>query len=105
MSVGRAPRRRRQTGVHLVGPTGSAEELLGLIDDGAESRSSPSDPKAWAPRSSSHGPSHASSTGFHSIPLDELKYWSVARQEPYATATVSLAREIEMDPSLRSRSR
>ena len=40
-----------------------------------------------------------------SIPLDELKYWSVARQEPYATATVSLAREIEMDPSLRSRSR
>jgi hypothetical protein len=23
------------------------------------------------------------------IPLDELKYWSVARQEPYATAEAS----------------
>ncbi len=37
------------------------------------------------------------------IPLDELKYWSVARQEPYATATVSLARELEMNPGLRRR--
>jgi len=38
-----------------------------------------------------------------SIPLDELKYWSVARQEPYANATASLRREIEMHPELRSR--
>ncbi|MCR4269020.1 DUF2093 domain-containing protein [Nitratireductor sp. ZSWI3] len=38
-----------------------------------------------------------------SIPLDELKYWSVARQEPYLNAEVSLAREIEDDPSLRQR--
>jgi len=37
------------------------------------------------------------------IPLDELKYWSVARQEAYANATVSLAREIEMNPDLRKR--
>ena len=38
-----------------------------------------------------------------SIPLDELKYWSVARQEAYRDATVSLAREIEMNPDLRKR--
>jgi len=38
-----------------------------------------------------------------SIPLDELKYWSVARQEPYRDATVSLEREIEMNPDLRKR--
>ena len=38
-----------------------------------------------------------------SIPLDELKYWSVARQEPYATPAISLAREIEANPGLRSR--
>ncbi len=38
-----------------------------------------------------------------SIPLDELKYWSVARQEPYSSATVSLSREIEANPGLRSR--
>ena len=37
------------------------------------------------------------------IPLDELKYWSVARQEPYADAAASLAREIEVNPGLRSR--
>jgi hypothetical protein len=37
------------------------------------------------------------------IPLDELKYWSVARQEPYATAAASLSREIEVDPELRKR--
>jgi hypothetical protein len=37
------------------------------------------------------------------IPLDDLKYWSVARQEPYASATVSLARELEMNPGLRKR--
>lgn len=28
-----------------------------------------------------------------SIPLDELRYWSVARQEPYATAEASLEAE------------
>jgi hypothetical protein len=33
------------------------------------------------------------------IPLDELKYWSVARQEPYLDATASLTRELEVDPS------
>ena len=27
------------------------------------------------------------------IPLDELKYWSVARQEPYVDATASLEAE------------
>ena len=37
------------------------------------------------------------------IPLDELKYWSVARQEPYAHATVSLQRELEANPDLRRR--
>ena len=35
-----------------------------------------------------------------SIPLDELKYWSVARQEPYVNATVSVMREMESDPRL-----
>lgn len=35
-----------------------------------------------------------------SIPLDELKYWSVARQEAYVNATVSLRREMEFDPVL-----
>jgi hypothetical protein len=38
-----------------------------------------------------------------SIPLDELKYWSVARQEPYANAAVSLNRELEENPELRRR--
>jgi len=37
------------------------------------------------------------------IPIDELKYWSVARQEAYVSAEVSLAREIEMNPELRRR--
>ncbi|WP_157016965.1 DUF2093 domain-containing protein [Mesorhizobium xinjiangense] len=37
------------------------------------------------------------------IPLDELKYWSVARQEPYVSADVSLAREIEINPDMRKR--
>ena len=37
------------------------------------------------------------------IPLDELKYWSVARQEPYVSAAASLRREIEVHPELRSR--
>ena len=38
-----------------------------------------------------------------SIPLEELKYWSVARQEPYINAAASLRREIEVQPELRSR--
>jgi hypothetical protein len=38
------------------------------------------------------------------IPLDELKYWSVARQEPYASAAASLRREVEAHPEWRSRS-
>ena len=38
-----------------------------------------------------------------SIPLDELRYWSVARQEAYATAAISLKREIDMNPDLRRR--
>ncbi|TKT69192.1 DUF2093 domain-containing protein [Aquamicrobium sp. LC103] len=40
-----------------------------------------------------------------SIPLDELKYWSVARQEPYVSAAVSLQREIDVNPDLRRRGR
>ncbi|WP_048648594.1 DUF2093 domain-containing protein [Nitratireductor soli] len=40
-----------------------------------------------------------------SIPLDELKYWSVARQEPYLNAESSLAREMEENPDLRKRAR
>ena len=35
--------------------------------------------------------------------LDDLKYWSVARQEAYATAAISLKREIDMNPGLRRR--
>ncbi len=38
-----------------------------------------------------------------SIPLDELKYWSVARQEAYASAEMSLKRELELRPELRKR--
>ncbi len=38
-----------------------------------------------------------------SIPIDELKYWSVARQEAYANAEISLKRELDADPSLRRR--
>ncbi|MET0358569.1 MAG: DUF2093 domain-containing protein [Mesorhizobium sp.] len=37
------------------------------------------------------------------IPLDELKYWSVARQEAYISAEASLQRELESDPDLRKR--
>lgn len=37
------------------------------------------------------------------IPLEELKYWSVARQEAYANADASLSRELELDPGLRRR--
>jgi hypothetical protein len=35
------------------------------------------------------------------IPLDELKYWSVDRQEPYVDAHASLSREAEIDPRFR----
>ena len=34
------------------------------------------------------------------IPLDMLRYWSVARQEPYANASVSLQRELEINSKL-----
>ena len=37
------------------------------------------------------------------IPLDELKYWSVERQEAYVDAAASFRREMEMHPELRSR--
>jgi len=37
------------------------------------------------------------------IPLEELKYWSVARQEPYLNAEISLQRELELAPQLRRR--
>ncbi len=33
------------------------------------------------------------------IPLDELKYWSVARQEAYVDAQASLARELQLGRS------
>ncbi|MCO6389680.1 DUF2093 domain-containing protein [Aliihoeflea aestuarii] len=39
------------------------------------------------------------------IPLDELKYWSVARQEPYANAEISLNRELQENPDLRARAK
>lgn len=39
------------------------------------------------------------------IAIDELKYWSVARQEPYATAEISLQRELDMNPDLRTRNK
>ena len=37
------------------------------------------------------------------IPLDLLRYWSVARQEAYVNAEVSLRRELEVNPGLRAR--
>lgn len=37
------------------------------------------------------------------IPLEELKYWSVARQEAYLNAETSLARELEMNPEIMRR--
>jgi hypothetical protein len=37
------------------------------------------------------------------ILIDELKYWSVARQEAYVSAAVALERELEANPSLRQR--
>ncbi len=39
-----------------------------------------------------------------SIPIDELRYWSVKRQEAYANASASLKRELESEPGLRRRS-
>lgn len=29
------------------------------------------------------------------IPLDDLRYWNVARQEPYATAEIAVAAELK----------
>ena len=40
-----------------------------------------------------------------SIPLDMLRYWSVARQEAYASAAASLRREMEADPVLAARAK
>jgi hypothetical protein len=37
------------------------------------------------------------------IPIDELKYWSVARQEAYLNCAASLERELEAHPELRKR--
>lgn len=36
-----------------------------------------------------------------SILLEDLKYWSVARQEPYRDVQASLLRELECDPDLK----
>ncbi|MCT8999798.1 DUF2093 domain-containing protein [Chelativorans intermedius] len=35
------------------------------------------------------------------IALEDLKYWSVARQEAYLDAEASLARELELNPELK----
>lgn len=35
------------------------------------------------------------------IPIDELRYWSVARQEPYINIAASLKRELDLTPALR----
>ncbi len=37
------------------------------------------------------------------IPLEELKYWSVDRQEAYRDCAASLQRELEVNPALRTR--
>jgi hypothetical protein len=37
------------------------------------------------------------------IPLDQLMYWSVSRQEPYVDAAASLSRELDANPELRKR--
>jgi len=50
-----------------------------------------------------HGSYVACAVSSAQIPLDELKYWSVARQEPYATGLISYERELELNPELRSR--
>lgn len=39
------------------------------------------------------------------IPLDDLRYWNVARQEPYANGVVSYQRELECNPQLRQRTK
>lgn len=36
------------------------------------------------------------------IPLDELRYWSVELQEPYASAEISLRRFVEVHSESRS---
>ncbi|EJN03126.1 DUF2093 domain-containing protein [Phyllobacterium sp. YR531] len=39
------------------------------------------------------------------IAIDELRYWSVARQEPYVDARTSFNRELQENPDLRQRSK
>lgn len=39
------------------------------------------------------------------IAIDELRYWSVARQEPYVDAQTSFNRELQENPDLRQRSK
>ncbi len=39
------------------------------------------------------------------IDLDDLRYWSVARQEAYVNGLVSYQREVEANPELRHRSK
>jgi hypothetical protein len=39
------------------------------------------------------------------IELDDLRYWSVARQEAYINGLVSYQRELECNPQLRQRSK
>lgn len=40
-----------------------------------------------------------------SIPIDELRYWSVKRQEAYADAAASLSRELLSEPQLGRRAK
>ncbi|RCL02426.1 MAG: hypothetical protein JSC161_000858 [Candidatus Tokpelaia sp. JSC161] len=35
------------------------------------------------------------------IPLDELKYWSLQRQEAYLNSQISYTRELECNPELK----
>lgn len=35
------------------------------------------------------------------IPLDDLRYWNVERQEAYASCEISYKRELECNPHLR----
>ena len=39
------------------------------------------------------------------IELDDLRYWSVARQEAYVNGLISYQRELEANPELRQRSK
>ncbi len=39
------------------------------------------------------------------IELDDLRYWSVARQEAYVNGLVSYQRELDANPELRQRSK